>query len=334
MQQQGKELVDLAVFSAGIIANIVGFFFSCAYRVNYVALSVTFIDLMLNIFCFIKFLISKKRIYRSIALLSATCVLFPVVTLTTQKLVYILFFQYLLPVLYSVDIFKSKKVQTLICLINFGVLFVIDCFRMCSFYADDVWFAISCLAPFLVTFIGTELIQAAQSIFLDNSLRKTGILLKKWHSIALTDERTQLSNKAGLLEKIQYDKQCYAIMIDLDFFKQVNDTWGHLTGDEILANLAKVFKHFNSDDFLVSRYGGEEFLLVSYLNEKETSIQLEQLQQYVKSKVVKPDGNSITLSVGVSDFDYYTDELVQKADDAMYVAKNTGRNRIVWFDEK
>ncbi|KAA1049906.1 diguanylate cyclase [Pseudocitrobacter sp. 73] len=122
------------------------------------------------------------------------------------------------------------------------------------------------------------------------------------------------------------------LLIDVDKFKQINDTWGHNTGDEILRKVAGAFyEHVRTSDF-VFRYGGDEFLIIlTEANEADTLRIAERVRSRVeKINVTAPNGESISLSlsIGAAMFNGHPDyeRLIQLADEALYGAKRRGRN--------
>lgn len=122
------------------------------------------------------------------------------------------------------------------------------------------------------------------------------------------------------------------LLIDVDKFKQINDTWGHNTGDEILRKVAGAFyEHVRTSDF-VFRYGGDEFLIIlTEANEVDTLRIAERVRSRVeKIKVSAPNGEtiSLSLSIGAAMFSGHPDyeRLIQLADEALYEAKRRGRN--------
>lgn len=127
------------------------------------------------------------------------------------------------------------------------------------------------------------------------------------------------------------------LLIDVDKFKQINDTWGHNTGDEILRKVAGAFyEHVRTSDF-VFRYGGDEFLIIlTEANEADTLRIAERVRSRVeKIKVSAPNGEtiSLSLSIGAAMFGGHPDyeRLIQLADEALYGAKRRGRNCVeIW----
>mgnify|MGYP002066645285 CR=1 FL=1 len=120
-------------------------------------------------------------------------------------------------------------------------------------------------------------------------------------------------------------------MTDIDFFKSVNDRYGHATGDQVIKAVADVLKSCTRDTDLVGRYGGEEFCVVLPKLYLDKAAQIaERIRQAVEKKSCS--GVKVTVSLGVSSLELNTnkpDELINQADKALYAAKKSGRNRVV-----
>ncbi|HBX68232.1 MAG TPA: diguanylate cyclase response regulator [Chloroflexi bacterium] len=130
------------------------------------------------------------------------------------------------------------------------------------------------------------------------------------------------------------------IMLDIDHFKKINDTHGHLTGDKILHNLAQLCQSKIRETDIFARYGGEEFVvLMPDTNGEFAQKTAERLRQVVfQSFMATGRANVlITISLGVACWDGNTelslDQLIDKADQALYHAKKAGRNRVSTWDE-
>lgn len=140
-------------------------------------------------------------------------------------------------------------------------------------------------------------------------------------------------------------KPLCCIMLDIDYFKKVNDTWGHSAGDCILKNVAKIVSQGLREYDIASRYGGEEFcILLPNTKLREAAFVAQRLRASVEQadinisedQVFGSDTLKVTISVGVSEFDFsfdYPEKLHQCADIALYEAKKRGRNRVVVYDE-
>jgi diguanylate cyclase (GGDEF)-like protein len=124
-------------------------------------------------------------------------------------------------------------------------------------------------------------------------------------------------------------------MVDLDNFKSVNDNYGHARGDEVIKMLSKTLKTCTRKIDLVGRYGGEEFCLVLPGISEEMAITVsERIRLEIQEKSEKRFNGQpeVTASIGVSSMSgnpKNPDDLVNKADQALYVAKESGRNQVV-----
>ncbi len=129
------------------------------------------------------------------------------------------------------------------------------------------------------------------------------------------------------------------IMCDIDYFKKVNDTYGHIVGDDVLVNVAQIMKNsLKRSTDIIARYGGEEFVIVLYNTDIDETQKLclsiqDALTKFDAYKDQKHKNKPITLSFGVSciipDKDDESEELIKAADKCLYEAKNKGRNCIV-----
>ena len=140
-------------------------------------------------------------------------------------------------------------------------------------------------------------------------------------------------------------KPLCCIMLDVDYFKKVNDTWGHSAGDCVLKNVAKIVAQELREYDIASRYGGEEFcILLPDTKLREAVFVAQRLRSAVEKadiclsddQVLGLDTLNVTISVGVSEYDFGSDtpeKLHQAADIALYEAKKRGRNRVVVYDE-
>ena len=125
------------------------------------------------------------------------------------------------------------------------------------------------------------------------------------------------------------------VMLDIDFFKSINDSMGHLYGDEVLLLLAQQMTHSFRENDLLFRYGGEEFAMVLM---DITPRQAEQSLARFREKIAAydfPEVNRLTVSIGFTDFDknLSMDELIHQADNALYYCKSTTRNTVHSYQE-
>ena len=137
----------------------------------------------------------------------------------------------------------------------------------------------------------------------------------------------------------RYHETLSCVLLDIDFFKKFNDTYGHQTGDVVLKALADVIQRSTRESDIAARYGGEEFALVLYHTDGPAAYEAaERLRQRVEGTEVRDNGNvlRVTISVGVATFPHESihdsKELIEYADQALYKAKENGRNRVEAFN--
>jgi diguanylate cyclase (GGDEF)-like protein len=163
---------------------------------------------------------------------------------------------------------------------------------------------------------------------------------------SLVDELTQIANRRKFNDVLEIEirrakrtgSKLSVLMLDIDHFKDYNDTYGHLEGDDCLKKVAKVLKDsINRPGDLVARWGGEEFVILLLDTDREgTAFIAEKLRRSVEELGIRHEASLasdvVTVSIGgavsnPSDITSY-EKLVMMSDKALYVAKRTGRNRI------
>lgn len=158
-----------------------------------------------------------------------------------------------------------------------------------------------------------------------------------------TDELTTIPNRAKFNEDIErevdffhrYDTDFSLAIFDIDFFKNVNDTFGHTVGDEILKSLAQLVSNSIRNTDIFARWGGEEFVIIMHQTSIEQAMHmLENLRQKIQNHQFC-ENISITCSFGLTQIiKYDTKETIfERADKALYLAKKNGRNCIKVVEE-
>lgn len=165
---------------------------------------------------------------------------------------------------------------------------------------------------------------------------------KELQFLASRDPLTSCVNRRTFFEKFEelwrsarsQSANLAGVMVDIDFFKSINDTYGHSMGDEVLRETGKLLNSLAREEDIVCRYGGEEFaLLVPGLDLDAVQSFAEKIREGM-SKLVFPEF-TITASLGISDMSYGADDpqqLLDQADKCLYVAKRNGRDQVVRFD--
>lgn len=161
---------------------------------------------------------------------------------------------------------------------------------------------------------------------------------KRIYSLALVDQLTQVYNRSSFYEfakknisKRKRNKESISLaMIDIDFFKKVNDTFGHSVGDDTLKQLASLILNTIRTYDVFARYGGEEFvLLLPNVGLKEAELVLERVRKNVEEHIFLGSGK-ITISIGLVEIKEGENihDAIKRSDIALYNAKSTGRNKI------
>lgn len=170
------------------------------------------------------------------------------------------------------------------------------------------------------------------------------LLFETVQKISVTDGLTGLENhqqmksllKSEVIRCQRYASSLSIIMLDIDHFKKVNDTYGHQKGDDILLDFASTMKKFCRSNDIAARYGGEEFILILPETKVEGAFYIaERIREEMASQTFKHKGKDfkVTVSCGIAEFDpdHIKDPegLIKVADQALYKAKHEGRNRSI-----
>jgi diguanylate cyclase (GGDEF)-like protein len=202
-------------------------------------------------------------------------------------------------------------------------LLVIDSKESDHFKADDVKMAVAFADQVAIALENARLFEEAQNM-------------------ALTDALTGLYNRRGLFEigriefsRAQRSKRPFSvIMVDIDHFKRINDLHGHAIGDQALQGLAGHLRSITRDVDIVGRYGGEEFVFLLSETPLEAARDMaERLRRTIEEEAISTDvdGLRMTISLGVAAYSVDTPDLetlIARADQALYMAKHKGRNRV------
>lgn len=169
---------------------------------------------------------------------------------------------------------------------------------------------------------------------------------KEFNKLLTKDPLTGAYNRRFLMERVQeelnwcslYKEPLSIALFDIDYFKKINDTYGHLSGDKILMEIVSLAIEFLPNRLTIGRYGGEEFCIVMpSINENEATEICEEFREKVsKYQFHTFSGEMIKLSISIGITTFYgdklitVDEIIQQADIALYKAKQSGRNRVIF----
>ena len=174
------------------------------------------------------------------------------------------------------------------------------------------------------------------------------VLYEQTNKLAVTDGLTGISNRPSVEKSLQieferskrYNSPLSLILLDVDHFKDVNDTYGHQKGDEILIAFASLLKKACRANDIAARYGGEEFVMVLPQSNAQGAFKIAERvrEEMMKISFTGNESNfAVTVSCGVAEFnkDYGSiNKLIGAADQALYKAKNGGRNKTILGKDK
>jgi two-component system, cell cycle response regulator len=166
---------------------------------------------------------------------------------------------------------------------------------------------------------------------------------QKMYDAALRDPLTRVFNKKYFLDQLtlevsyakRHKTQLSLVIFDLDHFKKVNDTYGHVAGDQVLIQSANAVQAMLRNEDVLARYGGEEFCIILRGTAlRDAGVLAERVRAAVEGQLFKTDTAELraTTSVGVAEYDGQSEDplaLVEAADSALYAAKTAGRNRVL-----
>jgi two-component system cell cycle response regulator len=167
---------------------------------------------------------------------------------------------------------------------------------------------------------------------------------RRLEALATTDPLTRVLNRRALLDRLnaeidrarRYDSGLTMLLLDVDYFKQINDTAGHLAGDSVLRQLGALLEDAMRKVDVVARYGGEEFVAILPETSADGGVAFaERLRERIEAQEFAVNGDHmvhLTVSIGIATFPSArvesTEDLFARADEALYRAKSAGRNRV------
>lgn len=161
--------------------------------------------------------------------------------------------------------------------------------------------------------------------------------------LAETDELTGILNRRAFMLRLEHEFSCRSeqrlscLMIDIDHFKEINDQVGHLSGDEVITQVAHICRDMIRGSDYIGRLGGEEFgIVLAHTNAIQAYDIAERIRESIESTPCRVDDHIIlpTVSIGIAELDSQVSsvrELMVQADKAMYYSKQTGRNQVTLY---
>jgi diguanylate cyclase (GGDEF)-like protein len=233
----------------------------------------------------------------------------------------------------------NKKIAIIISVYSAGLLLFI---KITNLYNIDTF----SFMTLLMSVVAFSILGFLISLQLDKYSKENIQQSQKLEKLALIDELTQIFNRRAffkIAKKIlnrakREQKPITLIMLDIDYFKQINDSYGHKTGDIVLKKFVEKIKQTIRENDLFARIGGEEFVILLYdVSEKNLDTIVKKILNEIRQMKIKlnKDTIQITVSLGIytvkPDYDETIDQALINADKALYVAKKTGRNKAVYY---
>ena len=202
------------------------------------------------------------------------------------------------------------------------------------------------LSEIIIATVAPLIVASLVSWFLIDLLVKLNFMEKEMRYLATVDQLTKTLTRKEFFEKaIEYKKiarrekiHTTFLMIDIDYFKKINDTYGHLAGDEVLRDFGALLNQNKRETDLIGRFGGEEFILRLWDTDVDGAVvYAENIHRNIKKLDLKYNNIEInfTVSIGISPVDIEhqleINKLIEQADNALYAAKESGRNKTVVY---
>lgn len=320
-------LIGIIIFFA-LSTLLIPFFFASDFNTLLVPYLLSFVILAL-ILRYLK----KGHLNTAINLLILTSLLNSIRFITTP-LSLKLFVQVIL-ILMATSIIYIKKYQLYISIFMANLFFIIEVF----IFKNAVVFLEGNMAiKTLVTLGMSGITFTISALYLSQIINKMVLQSVEKKRIAIVDDLTQLYNRQYFNEVLQQTtdlKNSFLLLLDIDYFKNVNDQFGHDTGDHLLKDFSELLKKETPHPSHIFRWGGEEFLILIKLDQLPLLLSFsEELREKI-AKTIFIRNYPITASIGVVGEPIETlddiDAVISMADHALYKAKQNGRNRVEVF---
>ena len=236
-------------------------------------------------------------------------------------------------------VFLKVSYMAALCVLRIGMYFYCRAHKPYILESDHTLVALQIINT-LIIFISVGIVSIIASNYSHEAEKKLVMYNRRLEKVASTDMLTDLPNRRGMISHMTSlldenpEKKFFTVAIgDVDFFKKVNDQYGHECGDVVLKELAKVLNDSIKGKGWVSRWGGEEFLFIfEDLNKDESVHLLMRVRESLAKLVIfyKEHPIKIEMTFGVAEhttFDFQ--ETIRKADEKLFIGKESGRNQII-----
>ncbi len=341
-----KERLSVIFLRTGAVMTLVGFVLSLAFSMPFMmsAPHLFMIIICLGLPVLYRDNIHKATVY---VLLVVGFIYFPFVFFTNAGNQGAAPLYFVLIMIYFAFYFTGRRLAlTILVLVAYDIFMMLLAYAypfLVTPYPDDLSAFIDlCVGVSLVGTIITVIAYTTFNGYHKERVNSKALLLelekrnKELEYLSVRDPLTGIYTRRYFMEKLQEqlefimgkEKQLYVMMVDVDFFKSVNDTHGHLYGDEVLIKIATTIGSMIRSFDILARYGGEEFIvLVTHLKGEDSFGIAERIRKAVES-ISYRYGETITVSIGLTDYHLgdSISTIVNRADECLYMAKKNGRN--------
>jgi diguanylate cyclase (GGDEF)-like protein len=242
--------------------------------------------------------------------------------------------------IFTIPMMGHKKGLVLVTIYYFILFFM--AYHGIGSWDHGYWSQKAFIRFFLTSTVLTYLVYSYEAAFYHSDLELQRIhekevkYIEELHRLSVTDPLTRLYNRRRMNEVMdeyinnakRYQDPFSLILFDIDNFKNINDHYGHNTGDRVLIKIAEITKDLLRKTDYIGRWGGEEFLILLPKSVKEDAAQIAEKLRGEIQNIIFPEEFNVTCSFGIAEYDNQLDldDIVNNADKALYHAKNSGKN--------
>ena len=333
----------------GVFASILATIACAVSRVGILVLSVCFACILFFLVIFIVFRITRKLDACIIGcLIGLNGIMFPALYFTVGGIHSGMPIYFVMGLVFTVLMLDLKPMAIMLFFESVWYAFIFYYSHLHPEIADNIFVMgdrvyLDTAMDFFVVGLSTSALVKILALCFEYQQKRTNALLRQLEELSVKDPLSGAYNRRFLLKYIESgiakNKEnrtpLSIIMFDIDKFKKVNDDFGHLVGDEVIKGFSQILLNSCRNYDVVARYGGEEFILVMPGASEETAFaRAEQIRKKVEAaKFAKEIDRPVTVSGGVAGYSISmrnVEEFISVADEKLYTAKETGRNKIIW----
>jgi len=338
-----EHIVFLCGAMAGIVLSMIGVIGNFAMKLHIVSVLIPLVNLVIDIICCV-YTIKTSRWQGAAVLVFffASFVLFPFLWYTTggtmsSSLPLVIGLGVVLVIVFHG---AQRAFFFFTTLLLFSTFIIIELYFPDNFipYPDRMSWYIDVLIGFVLSFLASGGIAYFSLVRYNSAKRKAEELVQQLEIISITDPLTKIYNRHHLMARIDEEMRkafdngapLTLCILDIDLFKSVNDTYGHLYGDDVLVTMTSTISRYLGENEVFGRYGGEEFIIIFINSDLTATLQIIDAFYEGIRNIDWHYGRPVTVSGGVSVYSkgISYSKFLENADANLYKAKRNGRNRV------